>query len=315
MQYLELQNPTGRNLLSVYLIILCGRLTKFVNFRGFYRLVRLITRQVDGGELCTVKLTDDGVYRFHLADPYWSQLVFQAFDYEPEIAKTLLLYRELPYTFLDLGANYGFWSVMASSEKFGHKKAIAVEPVSANFDMLRRNCICNNDRFKILHAAMDRESGREVEIHFSHDNISNTAASLIPGWKTLDSASSERVLTISIDQLVAEERLLDTPLIIKLDVEGAELAALEGGVKTLEQDTLLIYEDHGMDVSCAVSEYILEKQLKVFYHSGRDLMKINDVSQLRRIKRRRSKGYNFIACFESSVFFDRLIRSAEQDRI
>ncbi|MCH7909419.1 MAG: hypothetical protein IIB38_07365 [Candidatus Hydrogenedentes bacterium] len=84
-------------------------------------------------------MSDDKRFAFQLADPYWNRLLYKNFHYEPEIAAALQLIKHVDYTFLDLGANYGFWSVMVSSAMFGTHHAIAVEPVSRNFDMLSRN--------------------------------------------------------------------------------------------------------------------------------------------------------------------------------
>ncbi len=46
-------------------------------------------------------------------------------------------------------------------------------------------------------------------------------------------------------------------LVIKLDVEGMEIDAAKGSKRLLENETVLILEDHGADRDHTVSRYLL----------------------------------------------------------
>ena len=80
-----------------------------------------------------IKLNSDATFEFPYGDGYWSKLLNRSYHYEDELE---LLFRDsadVDYTLLDCGANYGYWSVLVSSEPFGSHKAIAIEPSSQNF--------------------------------------------------------------------------------------------------------------------------------------------------------------------------------------
>ncbi len=85
-----------------------------------------------------VKLNADALFAFPFGDGYWSKLLNRTFYYEDELE---LLFRnsiDVDYTLLDCGANYGYWSVLVSSEPFGSHKAIAIEPSWRQFRQARQ---------------------------------------------------------------------------------------------------------------------------------------------------------------------------------
>lgn len=284
------------------LIRLSGLLTPAYFDRFYYRLCKLIGMFADRGQNCTVRLSKDLLYAFKIADPYWNRLLHRQFRYEPEISATLKLIQNIEYTFLDLGANYGFWSVMTSSAALGRRRTIAVEPVSANFEMLSRNKRLNDDRFEVINAAITEAECGDVRIATSHSSISNCGASLVSGPVGSSSGPTEMVRSISIDDLVEQNACTDTPLVIKLDVEGLEIDALKGARKTLEQDVLIIYEDHGNDEACRVTEYMLDIGMKVFHGENNQFTPVTKIEHVKAIKKQHAKGYNLFASKEDSVF-------------
>ncbi len=48
-------------------------------------------------------------------------------------------------------------------------------------------------------------------------------------------------------------------VVIKLDIEGAEIQALKGASDILMHEPLIIYEDHGKDRNSTISRYISEE--------------------------------------------------------
>ncbi|MBA5735409.1 FkbM family methyltransferase, partial [Escherichia coli] len=63
------------------------------------------------------------------------------------------------YTLIDCGANYGYWSVMVSSQRFGSRPSIAMEPSSRNFPRLAHNAKINGGRFEAINAAIGSARG------------------------------------------------------------------------------------------------------------------------------------------------------------
>jgi hypothetical protein len=112
------------------------------------------------------------------------------------------------------------------------------------------------------------------------------------------------VETITLDA-VADEYLNPTdPVIVKLDVEGAEIDALKGASKLLALGTLIIYEDHGMDASSAVTKFVLEDLgLNVYFlDHNRELRRVFSAEDASALKVNRKKGYNFLAAARDSPF-------------
>ncbi len=284
------------------LIRFCGSLTRPINHRLYYRMTEQIGRFADRDQNCIVHLGQDTRFAFKIADPYWNRMLHRHYRYEPEITAALRLIQPIDYTFLDLGANYGFWSVMASSAALGSRRTIAVEPVGANFEMLSRNRALNGERFQIRKAAITETTCGDVAIETDPSSISNAGASVVSEPASRSSGRTEMVPSISIDELVARESCADMPLVIKLDVEGLEIDALEGAKKTLEQDVLIIYEDHGKDDACRVSDYVLGLGLTVFHGEGDPFTPVTKTEQVQAIKTQRSKGYNHFAFKDGSVF-------------
>ena len=109
-----------------------------------------------------VLLNDDARFAFPFGDGYWSLLLDRSFVYEGEIEQFLRSVADVDYSFVDGGANFGFWSVLASSRPFGSHPVIAIEASSVNAARLARNAELNGGRFKILRRADrrdDRQSG------------------------------------------------------------------------------------------------------------------------------------------------------------
>jgi hypothetical protein len=101
-------------------------------------------------------------------------------------------------------------------------------------------------------------------------------------------------------------------IVLKLDVEGAEVEALQGAAKLLlERCPLLVYEDHGKDPDSKVSEFVLgELGMNVYYCTDQStIVRMRDVAAIRGVKKRTRRGYNFFACAPNSVFVNYLATS------
>ena len=102
-----------------------------MHHRGFSIGCRMITSMIDQREI-VVMLNDDARFAFPFGDGYWSLLLDRSFVYEGEIERFLRSVADVDYGFVDGGANFGFWSVLASSRPFGSHPVIAIEASSAN---------------------------------------------------------------------------------------------------------------------------------------------------------------------------------------
>ena len=283
---------------------LCGHLTRPLGYRGFYTAARALGRVVPRETRAVVQLDDDCVFEFFLGDPYWNRLVHGGFDYEPELHHVFMRLADLHYLFVDGGANFGYWSVLLSGKRFGCQRVVAIESVEQNFRRLRANCELNGGRFSVERAAIAQVDDEEVTIRYSPaETLSRPGASIVKSPGNDAGWCEEQVPTITIDTLVSRHGKPGQAVVAKLDVEGAEAAALEGMRRTLGQEVLVIYEDHGKDEAAAVTECVLGLGLHVWFVSDSgSVVGVKTIADARRVKVQRFRGYNFVAASPDSSF-------------
>jgi len=119
-------------------------------------------------------------------------------------------------TFIDVGANMGYFSVLWASLST-RARVISFEPVRRNLIRLANNRERNSlgDRIKVIDKAASNYSG---EVRFAE------GPELQTGWGGMSTEGSLIVPCVRLDEIV-EERKID---LLKVDVEGAEAVVLRG---------------------------------------------------------------------------------------
>ncbi len=141
-----------------------------------------------------------------------------------EYEKQLLLQKLIKEgdIFFDIGANAGFYTLLASSlvGKRGH--VYAFEPVEENLRYLREHLLLNHsDNVTVIDAAVSESSGQ-----------STFASGPNRSMGRLSPQGQIQVQMVTIDALIAQ-REVARPDFIKIDVEGGELGVLKGARLTL----------------------------------------------------------------------------------
>jgi FkbM family methyltransferase len=133
--------------------------------------------------------------------------------------------------FVDVGANAGGWTLIASG--YG-ANVVAFEPVQTTFDYLSENCSLNSrPGISIFKVAIGDAQG---EVLISND--SGPKNKIVDDG---DSQKSEKVALTTLDEILGDQ----SPAFIKIDTEGYELNVLKGAQRILKMDSLkaLIIED------------------------------------------------------------------------
>src|SRR4051812_19895765 len=90
-------------------------------------------------------------------------------EYEPSMRKVLEKYLAPGQVFVDLGANEGFFSIVAAALVGPSGKVIAVEPQSRLQSVIRQNMSLNScSNVKVIQGVISAASG-SVEIHLTPD--------------------------------------------------------------------------------------------------------------------------------------------------
>jgi FkbM family methyltransferase len=140
----------------------------------------------------------------------------------------------------DLGANVGFYSLLASVLVGPQGRVFSFEPAPRNLLLLRKHLALNGIiNCTIYEAAVSDSKG------FANFN---PAGDWSEGHLTAESANSFTVPTVSLDGLVLSGEL-PLPQVMKCDIEGAEYSALKGAVKVLQEAAPVIFlSTHGSEV-------------------------------------------------------------------
>jgi FkbM family methyltransferase len=182
----------------------------------------------------------DGLhFRLQLSNDLSKQL-FVGGCYEPNEFALLAEVLTPGMTFLDAGANEGLYTLFAARCVGGAGAVWAFEPSSREFTRLRHNVQMNRlGNVRLFPLALGKENVK-FALQVAEDEHSGQSTLGAFAWDT-ERAGVEQVPVRRLDDLARAERLRRVD-VIKMDVEGAELAALEGaeGVLTKHRPVLLL---------------------------------------------------------------------------
>jgi FkbM family methyltransferase len=263
-----------------------SKISSHFSHMGYIACANLLRKTLPERNIA-IKLNPDAVFEFPYGDGYWSKLLNRSYNYEDELEVLFKDAADVDYTLIDCGANYGYWSVLVSSKPFGSHKAIAIEPSGQNYPKLLNNAAINGNRFECMKCAIGETRGTARLSGTKHEAFSIAGGASMGG---------EDVPVIALDSLLEDGKVQASgKYLIKLDVEGVEIAAIKGGKRLLEGDSVIICEEHGSDRSHAVSRFILEHTpLKLLVYDPRSnrMETVTELSILDRIKVSTHVGYN-----------------------
>ncbi|MEX0643451.1 MAG: FkbM family methyltransferase [Pirellulales bacterium] len=146
--------------------------------------------------------------------------------YEPAMTDTLRRYLKPGGVFVDVGANEGYFSVLASCIVGPSGRVIAVEPQSRLQEVLRENFRLNGlTNVSLVQAAVSNEDGASV-FHLSPDvNTGSSGLSLATKYQV----ETEQVRTSTLSRILSEAAV-DHVDLMKMDIEGFEYEAILGSL-------------------------------------------------------------------------------------
>jgi len=166
--------------------------------------------------------------------------------WEPDESYVIKKFLRPGDTFVDVGANAGYFTLLASGLVGNTGKVYAFEPVPPTVDKLKRNINLNNATNIIVHnyAACDCKG----TVKIAKRGVGNVSGQ---NSMRFDERSSEHweAPAVRLDTVIPPQELIR---LIKIDVEGAELLALKG----LKQ---LLDSDNGPMVLCEVTDSYLKE--------------------------------------------------------
>ena len=188
--------------------------------------------------------------------------------YEPDVTSALFKLLGAGDTFIDIGPNIGFFSVLASKLVGDGGKIVSFEPNIQNYDILLKHARINAAE-NIVSVCKPVADKSETRLFYNNaDDAGGHAlwdpAKLEKNIKSIEHLDAETRETIALNDFFSENKDLPKPKVIKIDIEGAEELALTGAHKLL----------HGAAVPYIICELhdIGLKQLGGSQNSLRQLM-------------------------------------------
>lgn len=196
-----------------------------------FRLVSIVPRARE--TTSTIVLPSGCRICFPTFDAYWARYLWGAAAYEPDVEFILRrLGKVADKLLIDCGANIGYWTIRASEPEFGFTQFVAVEPNPRLLPLLERNVKMNGIACRIEPKALTSMPGEIVHLQGADQHASAMIGN-----------SGLAVETTSLDALVTAEQLRDRLAVVKLDVEGSEIDAVQGARRLGSSDLIFVYED------------------------------------------------------------------------
>jgi len=174
--------------------------------------------------------------------------------YEKEVGDLIKKILKPNEVFLDIGANIGYFSLLAAIHQ-PSAKIFSFEPVTSIFKQFEENIALNKiSSVTVINAAVgERDDLKEIYISTA-DNIGMSSFQEPENY----SGRKEKVKVIAIDGWFKSSGLPKIDL-VKIDIEGSELSALKGMTKTLlnfkpviivevNPDTLRLFDHRSLDI-------------------------------------------------------------------
>jgi FkbM family methyltransferase len=150
-------------------------------------------------------------------------------DYEKENYDVLRQNLKPGMDVIDIGAHIGLFTVVCSQLTKGKGKIVCFEPTPGTFQLLQQTIKLNHcENVTSVQAAVSDKVGTAT-FYISSDHEGNNSNSLV-GNNPLHKMSGYDVKLETIDNIIHTYSL--KPAIVKIDVEGAELDALKGGLSS-----------------------------------------------------------------------------------
>ena len=252
-------------------------------FKGKYRLgptlIPLLSKyEVEEDCLVTFQMRDGSIMRLDLRS-FTEQRAFFSGEYDGGIIQRIYSILKPGSTIFDIGANVGFYSIALGRQlkKIScDSKLWAFEPVKPNFDRLVNLVEINRLQNTVypVNIALGNQEG-EIQLHMGDKCNYSTTGNAV--WlreslavKIEPNCSSQ---ITKLDTFVKKHNIEACDL-IKVDIEGAELEFLQGGINFITRNRPIIYGEFSpywskefgysfMDVAELVSswEYNLYKQI------------------------------------------------------
>ncbi|MEE4242462.1 MAG: FkbM family methyltransferase [Desulfopila sp.] len=235
-------------------------------------------------------------YQMYVAPPDSAigKFIIENREWEPHVSRAMRDLLKPAMVFLDIGANIGYFSLLAASKVGPEGKVISFEPDQFNCSLIhmsaRENGFNNIDIYPFAAA--------EKKKNLIYDSIDGNGTVSNYDLNISDLAGRTVVCAVTVDDMLKDEERID---IMKIDIEGAEFIALQGAKKTISRHKPIIFSEFcpaGLEnISHASAREYLEElhllgyQIAVLDRKGEVLHFGADIGEVIRFYQSQSHGH------------------------
>ncbi len=239
------------------------------------------------------KIIDLDDFKIDIPIDDWAvgKTILEQRSYEPHVTSCLKSFLSPGMTFVDIGANIGYFSMIAASIIGSSGKVFAFEPNQYNCQYIYNSAAINGfNNITIYPFAVANESK-----NFIYDNLGTNGIISEIERDTNIFESRTIVMSVVLDELLDKIEHIN---IIKIDIEGAEYKALAGAKNMLGKHRPIILSEFSpsalKNVSQVSGEAYLEILIRHNYHisvieefgktveCGSDITKVMNIFELRK---------------------------------
>jgi FkbM family methyltransferase len=193
------------------------------------------------GSLAQPAVIPRGAARGLRFDPGGGRAGFALGTWEPEVQEALREIVEPGSVVWDVGAATGFHALILSRLVGAAGHVVAFEPFPQNIELLRRNLALNDvENVEVVELALSDTPG---ESHFARMADDEVTVGLM---SDAEAGTDSVVVQVTTADALADGGEVQLPRLIKVDIEGAEIAFLAGARGMIErQSPALLIEVHG----------------------------------------------------------------------
>lgn len=174
-------------------------------------------------------------YRMYLPpdDTGFSQVLEMGAVFEPEVVECFKQMARPGMVVLDVGANLGYYTLLASRLVGPAGKVVAVEPELINIQYLVKNLLENGCTNVIVAPYAAGDSTKTATLYLSP--MSRSGHSLVRPERGGGAEEQQKTVITALDDLLPPDLY---PQMLKMDIEGAEPLALKGMERILDDKRL-----------------------------------------------------------------------------
>lgn len=211
----------------------------------------------------------------HNVNAYWLG------NYELSVQRRISLELKEEDVFFDIGANAGFFSLIAAKIVGERGSVIAFEPMPIHADAIEEQFRINKlNNCRCIPSAVGKLDGvRELIVPKRGDEkaslptarLASTTGSINGNEEVMH---SYYVNVTSLDSFVDREGLV--PDLIKIDVEGGEGDVLHGGVDLIRSKRAprILVETHGRDMAASVERQLIDAGYRFYDMYGKRIQNV-----------------------------------------